>query len=182
MREERLPDWNLLVSTPRNRENAARSEVVYFIGDLIGDDDLETKITPISGLLAVKTTKDPFSVVEQLTEFAQENPFQFRYAIKFTPVERCVESEIPKIVQAAEGIVDRIGPEEKFRVTVRSRYTELETMDIIHAVAALLSNPVDLEEPDRIIWIEVVGKWTGVSIFQSEDDILSIRPLVEDEE
>ncbi|TFG09932.1 hypothetical protein EU538_03545 [Candidatus Thorarchaeota archaeon] len=182
MREHRLPEWNLLVSTPRNREAAASSEVVYFIGDLIGDDALETNVTPVSGLLAVKTSKDPFKVVEQLKEFAKENPYQFRYAIRFTPMERCVESDIPKIVDAAEPLVKRIGPEEKFRVTVRSRYTELGTMDIIDAVAKLVSSPVDLETPDKIIWIEVVGKWTGVSIFESEDDILSIKPLIEDEE
>ncbi len=182
MREHRLHDWNLIVSTPRDRESAARSEVVYFIGDLIGDDNLDTNITPISGLLAVKTSKDPFKVVEQLKELAEENPYQFRYAIKFTPIERCVKSEISEIVDAAETLVGRIGPEEKFRVTVRSRYTELDTMDIIDAVAELVSSPVDLEQPDKIIWIEVVGKWTGLSILQSEDDILSIKQLIDDTE
>ena len=95
-----LHEYNLLIGCPRNRERAARSEVNYFIGDLLGDSDLRVSNTHVSGLLACLTGLDPFEVIKQLTELANENPYQFRYAIKFTPLERCVESEIPKIAAA----------------------------------------------------------------------------------
>ncbi|MHA2022091.1 MAG: hypothetical protein ACTSWQ_00340, partial [Candidatus Thorarchaeota archaeon] len=87
-----LGEFNLLVACPRDRERAAKSEIQYFIGDLIGDPELKVSNTHISGLLTCRTSLNPFEVVQKLREFALENPYQFRFAIRFTPIELCVES------------------------------------------------------------------------------------------
>jgi tRNA acetyltransferase TAN1 len=176
-----LHEYNLLVGCPRNRERAARSEVKYFIGDLLGDPDLRISTTHVSGLLACWTGLNPFEVVKQLSELANENPYQFRYAIKFTPLERCVESEISTIVAAVQDLVDKIGESESFRVTVRRRHTELENTEIVEAAASVVPRRVNLDHPDKTVWIEVVGEWTGISILDQDIDILSIMTMRDDE-
>ncbi len=177
MRLPSLREFNILVSTPREREQAAMSEVRYFIGDLIGDDDLSISFTNVSGLLTCTTALDPFETIHQLTEFAEENPHQFRFAIKFTPIEMCVKSEIENIVEAAQELRSKIGEEETFRVTVRRRHTDLNHMEIVGATADVISREVDLEEPDKHLWIEVIGDVTGVSVLVEEEDILSIMTM-----
>ncbi|MFX1440725.1 MAG: hypothetical protein ACFFFD_10795, partial [Promethearchaeota archaeon] len=97
-----LHNYNLLVGCPRDRERAAKSEVQYFIGDLLEDAELRVYQTPISGLLAALTTLDPFEVVHRLKEFALENAYQFRFAIRFTPIEKCVSTSIENIVNATK--------------------------------------------------------------------------------
>ena len=174
-------NYNLLVGCPRDREHAARSETQYFIGDLLEDSGLRISRTPVSGLLACRTNLDPFDVIHKLKEFAVENPYQFRFAIRFTPLQVCVPSEISQIVEAAKELYTQISENDSFRVTVRKRHSELHSMDVIEQVAAVVSRKVDLDTPDKIIWIEIVGSWTGISVLNEEKDILSIMTMRNDQ-
>ncbi len=153
---------------------------MYFIGDLLGDPELRVAHTHISGLLACKTSLDPFDVVHRLREFALENAYQFRFAIRFTPLEECVDSNLEDIVEATQRLLPKIGEDESFRVTVRRRHTELENMQVVTAVAAEIPRRVNLDAPDKTILVEVVGDWTGLSVIDKEDDILSIMTMRDD--
>jgi tRNA acetyltransferase TAN1 len=175
-----LHNYNLLVGCPRERERAARSEVQYFIGDLLEDAELKVYRTPISGLLAALTTLDPFDVIHRLREFALENAYQFRFAIRFTPIERCVSTSINEIVKATEELSTKIEENDSFRVTVRRRHTDLENMEVVTAAAAVIPRRVDLDQPDKTVWIEIVGEWTGVSVLNQKEDILSIMTMRDD--
>ncbi len=176
-----MAEYNLLIACPRNRERAAQSEVQYFVGDLLGDERLRVHRTRVTGLLASKTSLDPFEVVRRLREIAEENPYQFRFAIKFIPLERCVPTEIDSIKAAVEELGNKIAEMETFRITVRTRHTELRGGDIINEVAPLINREVNLDNPDRTVWIEVVGEWTGVSVLVPEKDILSIMTMRDDQ-
>jgi tRNA acetyltransferase TAN1 len=114
-------------------------------------------------------------------EFALENPYQFRFAIRFTPLQVCIPSEISIIVDAAQELCMQISEHESFRVTVRKRHTELHTMEVIEQVASVIDRKVDLDNPDKIVWIEIVGPWTGVSVLDEEKDILSVMTMRDDQ-
>lgn len=179
--ENRLRVYNLLIGCPRERERAARSEMQYFVGDLIGDEDLKISKTHVSGLLAARTSLDPIEVVHQLLEFAEENPYQFRFALRITPLEQCVEADLDAITEAAEELLHKIGEEETYRVTVRRRHTDIEHMDIVSAIANKVDREVDLDNADKHVWVEVVGEWAGVSVLNEEEDILSIMTMRDDQ-
>ncbi len=176
-----LGEFNLLVSCPRDRERAARSELQYFIGDLLDDQELRVSRTHISGLLTCKTSLDPFEVISKLREFALENPYQFRFAIKFTPIEICVDSNIESIKEATRSLVHKIGDDETFRVTVRRRHTDLENLDVVVAVASEIDREVNLDSPDKTILVEIVSETTGISVLNDESDILSIMTMRDDQ-
>ncbi len=176
-----LGEFNLLVACPRERERAAKSEIQYFIGDLIEDPELKVSKTHISGLLTCKTSLDPFEVVQKLREFALENPYQFRFAIRFTPIEQCVESNLESIKDATRNLLEKIGEDESFRVTVRRRHTDLENMEVVVAVASVIQRNVNLDNPDKIVLVEIVGEVTGISILEDETDILSIMTMRDDQ-
>ncbi len=147
----------------------------------MGDPGLKITRTNVSGLLACHTTLDPVKVVHQLREFALENPYQFRFAVRFTPLEFCIDSDMEEMVRVAKELGTKIQEEESFRVTVRRRHSTLETMEVITAVAAVISRKVNLDNPDSTLWIEIVGDWTGMSLIDPEKDILSIMSLRDDE-
>jgi tRNA acetyltransferase TAN1 len=172
-----LQRFNILVGCPRDRERAAKSEVQYFIGDLLNDESLCIEMTVVSGLITCLTSLDPFQTINSLRTFAAENPYQFRFALRFTPVERCVPTSLENIVQAATDLRPRIEPHESFRVTVRKRHSSIDTMELIEAVAAQFPMRVSLENPDRNLWIEVVGESTGVAVLRPRQDILSIAAM-----
>jgi len=70
--------------------------------------------------------------------------------------------------------VTRIGDSESFRITVEKRRTLLRSREIIDAVAADINRKVDLEHPDWVVLIEVVGRYTGVSVVRP-DALLNVQ-------
>jgi len=119
-------------------------------------------------------------VVHRLREFALENAYQFRFAIRFTPLEECVDSNLEDIVEATRRLLPKIGEDESFRVTVRRRHTDLENMEVVTAVAEEIPRKVNLDAPDKTVIVEVVGDWTGLSVIAEEEDILSIMTMRDD--
>ncbi len=175
-----LSKFNMLIGCPRERERAAKSEIQYFIGDLLQDSELEIFNTDISGLLTCKTSLNPFEVVHHLKGFALENPYQFRFAIRFTPFDLCIETDLDRIKEAARKLLEKIPENESFRVTVRRRHTTLENMDVVIAVADQIPRKVNLDSPDNTVLIEIVAEWTGIAVLKEDTDILSIKSMMDD--
>jgi tRNA acetyltransferase TAN1 len=58
-----------------------------------------------------------------------------------------------------------IQPGEKWRMTVeKRRYALHHKIEIIEDLAELIDEEVDLENPDKILRIEILGKNAGISV------------------
>jgi len=167
-----LKDFNLLVTTARGNEEDACSEIWYLLGE-IGDSAAKVDKTGITGLIAAKTAFDPFEVIEKLRAILKERPYEFRYSLRIIPVEIVVRTDLGEIQRVATELSSKIKENESFRVTVEKRFTTTSTSDIIEAAAAIIERRVDLNHPDKIVLIEVVGGLTGVSVV-NPNDVLSI--------
>jgi tRNA acetyltransferase TAN1 len=89
------------------------------------------------------------------------------------PIEKVLRTDLSEIQRIATELGSKIGKKEAFRVTVEKRFTETPTSDIIDAAAANIENKVDLNEPDKILLVEIVGGFTGISVIKP-NDILSV--------
>jgi tRNA acetyltransferase TAN1 len=167
-----LKDFNLLVTTARGNEEDACSEMWYLLGE-IGDSAAKVDRTGITGLIATKTTFTPFEVVEKFRVILKERPYEFRYTFRVIPVEKVVRTDLGDIERAVTELGSKIKENETFRVTVEKRFSTISTRDIIEAAAVNIERRVDLNNPNKIVLIEVVGGLTGVSIVKPED-VLSV--------
>ena len=167
-----VKDFNLLVTTARGNEEDACSEIWYLLGK-IGDSAVKVDKTGITGLIAAKTAFNPFEVIEKFRVILKERPYEFRYALRVIPVEKVVRTDVGEIQRAVTELGSKIKEGETFRVTVEKRFTNTSTNDIIAAAAANIERRVDLNRPDKIVLIEVVGGLTGVSVVKPQE-ILSI--------
>jgi len=165
-----LRDFNLLVTTTRGNEDNACSEIWYLLKE-IGDEKAEVDKTGVSGLIAAKTSIDPFEVIAKFKEILKERPYEFRYSLRIIPIERVVKTRLEEIAKVAEELAPRIGENETFRITVEKRFTEISTKDVIEAAASKIERKVNLEKPDKILLIEIVGGLTGISLIKPEDII-----------
>jgi len=168
-----LKDFNLLITTARGNEEDACSEIWYLLGE-IGDSAAKVDKTGITGLIAAKTAFDPFEVIEKFRAILKERPYEFRYSLRIIPVEKVVRTDLGEIQRVATELSSKIRENESFRVTVEKRFTTTSTSDIIEAAAAIIERRVDLIHPNKIVLIEVVGGFTGISVVKP-DDILSIK-------
>jgi len=167
-----LRDFNLLATTSRGNEGDACSELWYLLGE-IDDSAPNVEKTGVTGLIAAKTAFNPFKVIERLRKILCERPYEFRYTLRMIPIEKVVRTDLGEIQCVATELSSKIGENESFRVTVEKRFTEIPSRKIIEAAAANIERKVDLNNPDKILLIEVIGGLTGVSVIKS-DDILSV--------
>ena len=167
-----VKDFNLLVTTARGNEEDACSEIWYLLGE-IGDSAVKVDKTGITGLIAAKTAFNPFEIIEKFRVILKERPYEFRYTLRIIPVEKVVRTDVGEIQRAVTELGSKIKEGETFRVTVEKRFTNTSTNDIIAAAAANIERRVDLNLPDKIVLIEVVGGLTGGSVAKPQD-VLSI--------
>jgi tRNA acetyltransferase TAN1 len=167
-----LEELNLLATTSRGNEGQARYELSFLL-EQIGDSEPSIQRTGISGLIAVKTNLSPFDVVKKLRAILLERPYEFRYTLRVIPIEKVVRTGLDQIQEAVSELSSKIESDETFRVTVEKRFSGTSTKDIIEAATAKIKNKVNLTNPDKILLIEVFGRFTGVSVIKPED-VLSI--------
>jgi len=167
-----LRNFNLLVTTWRGNEENACSELWYLLGE-IGDSAPTVDKTGVAGLIAAKTAFDPFEVIEKFRKILHERSYEFRYTLRIIPVEKVVRTDLGEIQLAATELSSKIGEDQTFRVTVEKRFSETPTQDIIEATAANIERKVDLNNPDKILLIEVVGRLTGLSVIKP-NEILAV--------
>jgi len=172
-----VKDFNLLITTARGNEEDAASEIWYLLGE-IGDSAAKVDKTGITGLIAAKTAFNPFEVIEKFRAILKERPYEFRYTFRVIPVEKVVRTDLGEIARAVTELGSKIGENETFRVTVEKRFTTTQTRDIIEAAATNIERRVDLNNPDKIILIEVVGGFTGVSVVKPENILSTVKEKI----
>jgi len=145
----------------------------YLLGEA-GDRGSTIDTTPAIGLVVAKTKLDPIKAVRDLRALLKERPWEFKYTLKLVPVQTVVDAELDKIEKAAVDLAKGIGEEDKFRVTVEKRHTDLSSRAIIDAIAKQIDRKVDLESPDKILMVEVIGYMAGLALI-GPDDILSVE-------
>lgn len=168
-----LNDFNLIISTSRGNERNTCSEMWYLLGE-VGDRGSTIETTSVIGLVVARTKLDPIKTIRDLRVLLKERPWEFKYTLKLVPIQIVVEAQLQAIEQAALNLAGRIGQKDKFRITVEKRHTDLSSKTIIDTVAKGIERTVDLDSPDRILMIEVIGQLAGLALIQPED-VLSVE-------
>ena len=170
-----LKDFNLLATTSRGNEKQTCYELLYLLKEELGDPAPVVDKTGIRGLVVAETSLNPREVIEKFRAVLQDRPYEFRYALRIIPVERVVPTDIDEVKRVASELSANIGENETFRVTVEKRFTSLHSRDLIEAAATGIDRKVDLENPDKILLIEVVGGLTGMSLIKPSDVLAVLK-------
>jgi tRNA acetyltransferase TAN1 len=145
----------------------------YLLGE-IGDRGSTIETTSVIGLVIAKTKLDPVKAIRDLRALLKERPWEFKYTLKLVPVQKVVEAQLQEIEHVALDLAGRIAQKEKFRITIEKRHTDLSSKTIIETVAKGIERTVDLDSPDKILMIEIIGQLAGLALIQPED-VLSVE-------
>lgn len=170
-----ISDFNLLATTSRGNERPMCNELHFLLTEQLGDVEAQVCKTKVRGLIVGKTTLDPCVVIERFRTILKERPYEFRYALRILPIERVVPTDLEEIKRVSQELAARIGENETFRVTVEKRFTPLHSKDLIEAAAGDIKRKADLENPDKILLIEVLGALTGVSLLKPSDILAVLK-------
>jgi tRNA acetyltransferase TAN1 len=166
-----LSDFNILATTSRGNERQMCSELAYLLKEELGDPEPMIGKTGIRGLVVAKTCLDPCDATEKFRAILQEHPYKFRYALRILPIEKVVPTGLEEVKRAALELATRFKKNETYRVTVEKRFTNLHSRELIEAAVIGIDTTsnerkVNLENPDKILLIEVLGGLTGISLIK----------------
>ncbi|AFS81434.1 THUMP domain-containing protein [Candidatus Nitrosopumilus koreensis AR1] len=162
---------NLIITCARHLETETEDELRGFLEEF-GDSDPKVTITNMSGILTAETKLDPIEVVGKIKEMLLDEPWSVRYCLRIIPIQRVVETKIEEIENVAAEMAEKISKDEKYRISIEKRNSDLSSKEIISKIANKIKNHVSLEFPDKVVLIEILGNKTGMSILK-KSDILS---------
>jgi tRNA acetyltransferase TAN1 len=169
-----LSDFNLLATTMRGNERQMCYELAYLLKE-IGDPAPEVAKTGIRGVIVGKTALNPVEAIEKFRSILQERPYEFRYALRIIPIEKVMRTDLNEVKRVATELAARISENETFRVTVEKRFTSIHSRDFIEAAATDIQRKADLENPDKILLIEVIGGLTGMSLIKPSSILAVVK-------
>ena len=134
----------------------------------VGDPEPKVNKTHVKGIIQGATTLDPVEAIVLMREHMRSEIERYDKLYRVMPILSWVNTNLEDIVAEVQAQKTRIGEDDKFRVTLEKRKTKLRSREIIEAVAEVIDNPVDLENPDWVVLVEIMGEHTGVSIVRDE--------------
>ena len=164
---------NLIITCARHLEPETQEEITRILGEF-GDSEPEITITSMSGILTAKTKLDPVEIVEKIQELILDEPWSIRYCLRIIPIQIVSETTIEAIEGKISELVKKIPKEDSYRISIEKRNSDISSQELITKIAKNIKNKVSLENPDKIIQIEILGGITGMSILK-KSDILSVE-------
>ncbi len=170
-----MKNFNLLVSTSRYNETNAKSEL-WFILLMCGDTYPIISGIQFPGLITALTNLNSKQVLSKIKKFQKKNPNCFQFILKIVPIDFTCETDtktIKYLIQ--EHHKDFLNEGESFKIILKRRHHEkIERDHFIEAIASTIDYKVDLENPDKIIRVEILGNITGIS-FLKESEIINVK-------
>jgi len=169
-------DFNLLVSCSWGVYGRAKKEIVQVL-EMLGDKDSIVKRTIAEGIIGVKTRLDPREVVRGLRRLFDEDPFILQYTLKWVPVDLWTLSDMDSMKEAVRKLKNRIHAGERWRMTVeKRRYSRHHKIEIIRELADLIDEKVDLENPEKILRVDIIGRYAGIAVLTPKEVFSVAKP------
>ena len=162
-------NFNFVATTFRFREEDLMDELKDLFYEF-GETNLEVSETNVSGLITGKSSKDPRDFISFIRSKLENSAWEIRYLLRFIPIQTVVVTEIENIKNALVKLVEdsQIPIDEPIKILVEKRHTPLKKMDIIDAVGPHIKLPVDLTNPKWILLVEIIGKYSGISVLPQD--------------
>ena len=164
-----------MVSTSRHNETNAKSEL-WFILLICGDTYPIISGLQFPGLITALTNLNSKQVIAKIKKIQEKNPNFFQFILKIIPIDFTCETDIKTIKYIIqENHKDFLNERESFKLILKRRHHQkIEREHFIETIARDLDYKVDLEHPDKIIRIEILGNISGIS-FLKESEIIKVR-------
>ncbi|MFX1346395.1 MAG: THUMP domain-containing protein [Promethearchaeota archaeon] len=151
---------------------------MWFTLLICGDNyPIISKLT-FPGLISVLTNIDAKKVIQKIRQILKKDPHFFQYILKIIPIDFICETNTKTITNIIQNHSKNFIKEgDTFKIVIKRRkHEKIERNFMIERIASNINNKVDLDNPDKIIRLEVLGNFCGVS-FLEKNDIIRVGAL-----
>ncbi len=127
------------------------------------------------GIGVAQTCLDGRDVIHQCRQLYHAGKCRFEFAVKWVPVDDWCWTELASMKHLInQKVLPRLPPDETWAMQVnKRRWQAYHTIDIVSALAADIDRQVNLSQPDKIVWVDVIGNETAISLLKP-DEIFSV--------
>jgi tRNA(Ser,Leu) C12 N-acetylase TAN1 len=162
---------DLIVSYNWGQFSRARSEITRIL-NRFGDPDPWVKKTFVMGIAIVRSCLDSREVIKRCRSLWESEPqHSFEFAIKWVPADYWCATELTAMKYVIDNkIKARIEKNQTWGMQVhKRRWQQYHTIEITEFLAADINRKVDLNHPDRIVWVDIIGRETAISLLKPQD-------------
>ena len=160
-------EFNFIATTFRYKEDDLideLKEIFYEAGEL----SVPIRATNIDGIVIGYSMMDPIKFIFFLTEKLKDVSWEIRYLLRFLPIEKVVLTKISEIKEISIELSKKIPIDDSFKIIIEKRHTNLKKINIINEIAPFILRKVNLTNPCWILLIEIIGKYTGITVIKSD--------------
>jgi len=165
---------NLLITSQKGSEAKASAEFKE-IALQRGHRKLRIEKSGFDGVLEIEI-ENSRDFIQFMREYVRSEPFRVHYIQRMIPVDVVVDTDLDQIKEAAQQLAAQVLHGETFRIDITERDSPVARKELIDTIAAVVDRKVNLNSPDKVFQVEVLGEYTAVSVVKP-DEILSITKL-----
>lgn len=159
---------DVLVSHECGHFGRARREIRALL-KRFGDLHPEVIRSGVDGIALVRTSLDARAVAQRCRELLDQ-AFVFRFALKWVPVDFWCRTDLEALQKLLkEQVRPQIATDESWGLRVIRHQWEHATQEIVTHLAKAIDRRVDLEHPDKLIQVNVLGEQTAISVLHPGD-------------
>jgi len=142
---------------------------------LLGDETPTIRRTLVKGIVGVLTSLDVHELSKELQRIASDKPNEFHFTQRWIPVDLWTASDIPSMKEGVKKVA-KIGADERWMMVVeKRRYETYHTSEIIRELAEAVDGKVDLTSPEKIIRVDILGPYAGISLLRPSEIFSAVR-------
>ncbi len=114
---------------------------------------------------------NPRKSIRELKKRAAGGQDIFSWTHHYIPIDHWVDSEIEDMQKAVKSLASGIGDGQKWKLELDKRhYHRFHERELVIKLTDMVENgEVDLEKPEKIIKVEIIGKHAGISLLDPQD-------------
>jgi len=117
------------------------------------------------GLITALTIIDAKKLILKIRQILKKDPHFFQFILKIIPIDFICETNVKilaNLIQEHSKTFIKEG--DSFKIVLKRRkHEKIDRNNLIERIANQINNKVDLENPDKVIRLEVLGNFCGVS-------------------
>ena len=169
-----MKEANLLVSYEPSHSGTAKAVIENAMGKI--KEKAEFLKSDVEGLFKLRVS-DGKKVVSKLRKLCKKNQGLFEKTYHYMPVDSWTKAAVKDMQNTISRLQKGIKEKEKWAMKIGKRRTKLHEKDLIMKLTAPVDKPkVDLEKPDKLIKVEIIGKKAGISLL-AKDEYLDTQKI-----
>ncbi|MDA4117454.1 MAG: THUMP domain-containing protein [Thaumarchaeota archaeon] len=165
---------NLMVTSQKGGEAKASAEFKE-IALQRGHRKLRIEKSAFDGVLEIEI-ENPRDFIAFMRDYVKSEPFRVHFIQRMIPVDIVVDTTLEQIKDAATQLSVQVLEGETFRIDITERDSPTSRKELIDTIADVMDRKVNLNSPDKVVNVEVLGEYTAISVVRP-DEILSIIKL-----